>query len=421
MQSYREESVYSLPLTRPRARAESDPAAAQDSPQPSALRRLYRPLWLLAICAAIVLLRETREVLVPIILAILLTLVLSGLVEWLRRWHVPRALSAVVLLSLGAVALGAGVDALWAPAQEWVQNAPRVLRVIEHKVRPARAVVMRLSDIANRASALTGTAPDNRSATGTATGSTLTTADVLSQTGAFASSVVMVAVLTLFLLSGGPPTLAHMTAALGGNWKAVHVLRTIDAIRVQVGRYYGTLALINISLGMATALAMWALEMPNPILWGALAAGLNFIPYLGSAITLLIISVVALVTFDSIPHALLVAGCYLGIATVEGQIVEPFCFGRRLHLNPIIILVSLWVGGWLWGVAGVVFALPVLLAAKVAASQAGNHGVVARFLGPAAPQSREESDAVRVAAPTEDCAHGRGLASPDATAGAVAR
>ena len=163
----------------------------------------------------------------------------------------------------------------------------------------------------------------------------------------------------------------------------MQVLHTIDAIRVALGRYYGTLALINLSLGAATSVAMWLLHMPNPMLWGAMAAVLNFIPYLGSAVTLLIVSMVALVSFDSIPHVLLVSGTYLALATIEGQIVEPIFFGHRLHLNPIVVFVALWLGGWLWGIAGVLFALPVLLAMKVAASQSGEQRVLVRFLGPA--------------------------------------
>lgn len=355
-------------------------------------RVLARPLWILATCALVVVLRQTREALIPLLLAILLSLILSGIVEALRRWRVPRGVSAVVLLLICAFAIGGVADALWAPAQEWVQNAPRILRTIEHRVRPARSVMVRLNDIAARASALAdagaveahaATAPNPAAAPVTAAG-------VLTETGWVLGGVVTVAVLTLLLLSTGPPTLARMTAALGGNLHAVQVLNAIDSIRVEMGRYYGTLALINLSLGVATSIAMWLLHMPNPMLWGALAAALNFIPYLGSAITLVVISVVALVTFDSVPHALTVGGCYLGLATIEGQLVEPLLFGRRLQLNPIVVFVALWLGGWLWGIAGVLFALPVLVATKVAASH-GRNDVLLRFLGPGGRKASGEA------------------------------
>lgn len=397
MAMQQKEKIASLPPVSP-GLARSATRWATDQ---GVARLLARPLWILAICALVVTLRASREVLVPIFLATLLTLVLSGTVEFLRRCRIPRGVSAVVLLLLVGVAVGGALDSLWEPAQEWVQNAPKVLRVIEHRIRPARAVVLRLNDIAARASALAGASPEQHAPAPVTGGTPVNAVSLLTETGFVIGGIVTVAILTLFLLSAGPPTLARMTAALASNWHAVKVLRTIEAIRVEVGRYYRTLALINISLGVATAMAMWLLHMPNPLLWGALAAVLNFIPYLGSAVTLLVVSVVALVSFDSIAHVLLVGGCFLGIATIEGQIVEPIFFGRRLQLNPIIVFVALWLGGWLWGIAGVVFALPVLLAARVAASHAdGDHGSLMRFLGSTDGNPQEDGGESRVEVPT---------------------
>jgi predicted PurR-regulated permease PerM len=388
------------------ARGSGEPWLHSDTEDPSrarevvSARALARPLWILASCALLVALRQTREVLIPLMLAILFTLILSGLVEALRRRHVPRGVSALILLLACGFALGGAVNALSAPAQEWMQNAPRVLRVIQHRVRPARALVARLSDLAARTSALADGGAEVRAAPANAASGGVTAIDVLAETGSVLAGVVTVTALTLLLLSAGPGTLARMTAALGENLHAVQVLHTIDAIRVALARYYGTLALINLSLGAATSVAMWLLHMPNPMLWGALAAVLNFIPYLGSAVTLLIVSVVALVSFDSIPHVLLVSGTYLALATIEGQIVEPIFFGHRLHLHPIVVFVALWLGGWLWGIAGVLFALPVLLAMKVAASQGGEHGVLVRLLGPARAASADGKNASRVDFPS---------------------
>jgi predicted PurR-regulated permease PerM len=344
-------------------------------------RVLARPLWILAICALILVLRQTRQALIPLVLAFLIALIFSGVVERLRTYHVPRAVSALVLLLLGGSALAGALDALWTPAQDWIQSAPRILRVIEHKVRPARSIVVRLNDIATRAAALAGAGTDAQAVQASTPGSSVTALDLLAETSWVLGGTVTVAALTLLLLATGPPTLATMTAALGANWHAVRVLKTIDAIRVGVGRYYSTLALINLSLGAVTALAMWSLKMPTPMLWGAMAAVLNFIPYLGSGVTLLTISLVAVVTFDSLAHTLLVPITFLALATIEGQIIEPIFFGRRLRLNPIVVFVALWLGGWLWGIAGVLLALPVLVATKVAAAQPGGNDGILRFLG----------------------------------------
>jgi len=311
----------------------------------------------------------------------LLALVLSGIVEALRRYRVPRALSAVVLVLLIVVGAGAMLNAIWTPAQQWLESAPRVMRTIEHRIRPAQSIVRRIDAIAQRASALA--TPGEAAAAPAATPAPPVSAvGVLAGTTWVAGAILMGVALTLLLLAAGPGTMARMTATLAPNWQAVHVLRVIDAIRGEVGRYYGTLALINVGFGLATALIMRLLGMPNPMLWGALAAVLNFVPYLGCATTLAILTLVSLVTFDNISHTLMVSGSFLVLAAVEGHIVEPIFIGRRLDLNPIVVLVAVWVGGWMWGIAGVVFALPALVAAKVAASHSSHGSAVVRFLSP---------------------------------------
>jgi predicted PurR-regulated permease PerM len=259
-------------------------------PRARALRVLARPLWILAVCALIATLRLGRDALIPVALAVLIALVLSGVVEALRRYHIPRGLSAVVLLMIVAVAVSGVVNMIWTPAQQWIESAPRVLRTIEHKVRPAQSLVRRIDAIAKRATALADLDGNSAAAPAASSGAAVTAAGVLAETGWVVGAIVTVMVLTLLLLAAGPPTLARMTAALAGDLHAVRALRIIDAIRVEVGRYYGTLALINLGFGAVTAIAMWLLGMPNPMLWGAVAGVLNFIPYLGSATTVAILT-----------------------------------------------------------------------------------------------------------------------------------
>ena len=354
-------------------------------------RSVTRALWILTICIAVAALRVGRELLVPMVLALLITLVLSGIVEFLRRYGVPRGLSAVVLLVLIGAAVGGMLHAVWPPAQQWIAGAPRVLRTIEHKTRPAQSVVRRIDAIVRRASALAGSGdPPAAGATVVAPSppTVVSAMDVVQGTSGVVAAFVMGGALTLLLLAAGPATLARMTAPVASDGRAIHVLRVIEAIRLEVGRYYGTLAVINLGFGAITALVMWLLGMPNPMLWGALAGVLNFIPYLGCASTLAILTIVAFVSFDRISQTVLVAASFLMLAAVEGHLVEPIFLERRLDLNPIVVLVALWVGAWVWGIAGVVVALPILLATKVAAAHSNNGGAVVRFLSP--PRGRPE-------------------------------
>jgi predicted PurR-regulated permease PerM len=127
---------------------------------------------------------------------------------------------------------------------------------------------------------------------------------------------------------------------------------------------------------------MWAWDMPTPYLWGAMAALLNYIPYAGPGTTLLLITVVAIVSFDTLGHVLGVAGSYVLIALIEGQIAQPLLVGRRMAVNPLLIFLALWFGGLFWGIAGIVLATPTLVALKVIAENTNGGKAMMEFLGP---------------------------------------
>jgi predicted PurR-regulated permease PerM len=128
--------------------------------------------------------------------------------------------------------------------------------------------------------------------------------------------------------------------------------------------------------------------MPNPFLWGTIAGLLNFIPYAGPSISLLLLTLVAVVSFDGLAHVVAVAGSFLGLIIVEGQIIQPFLVGRRLQLNPMLVFLGLWFGGLFWGIAGIVLATPALLALKVIAKRSDGGQPLLDFLSPEASPSR---------------------------------
>ncbi len=122
--------------------------------------------------------------------------------------------------------------------------------------------------------------------------------------------------------------------------------------------------------------------MPSPYLWGALAAGFNYIPYLGSATTLVIVTVVAMVSFTDLTHILGVAGSYLVLATLEGQVAQPLLVGRRLDINPLVVFLALWFGGLFWGIPGILLATPILVTLKVLAENSERGKPLLEFLNP---------------------------------------
>jgi predicted PurR-regulated permease PerM len=335
---------------------------------------------------------------IPVALALLAGLILSSPVEMLFRLGLPRGLSALLILFAVLAAAAGLISLVWAPSQQWYASAPHTLAVVQKKVTPVARLVTRVEDLTNRASAVAA-APVAGQPPTVAVAQESAPSAVLATLRDYAVGLVTFVIITLFLLAGGPPMVARMTAAFFDHLKAHHVQRYIEKVRAEVGQFYVTTALINIGLGIATTLVMMAWGMPTPYLWGALAATVNFIPYAGATVTLMVVTLVAFVSFDGLGHVAGVALSDLGLALLEGQVVQPLLVGRRLEVNPLLIFLALWFGGIFWGIAGVILATPILVALKVTAENALDTQSMLQFLGPN-QAAREKPKALKKAAAT---------------------
>ncbi len=329
------------------------------------------------------LLYEAHVAFVPIALALLLALILSGPVEALHRLRIPRGVGAFLMLLVTLGVLTGAVELLWAPAQEWFESAPRTLKTIKKRITPLARFKQHVDDLRGDASAVGVTKPGVAPAVAVAP-VTDGTAEFFDSTREVLVGAVTVAIVTLFLLAGGPPMMARMTAAFVDDLHAGRVQFLIEKVRAEVGRFYLTTTFINLGLGCATTFVMMAWGMPAPYLWGALAAAFNYIPYLGSATTLVVVTLVAAVSFTDLTHILGVAGSYLALATLEGQVAQPLLVGRRLDISPIVVFLALWFGGLFWGIAGILLAMPVLVTIKVLAENSERGKPLLEFLNPKA-------------------------------------
>jgi predicted PurR-regulated permease PerM len=322
---------------------------------------------------------------IPVALAMLAGLILSSPVEALFRVGVPRGIGAVLILILALSAVAGLVALIWTPSQQWYASAPHTLSVIQRKFTPVARLMNHIEQLTDRAGKVG--APGSAEPTTVAVPQESTSRILLSTARDAAIGLATFVIITLFLLAGGPPMVARMTAAFFDHLKAHHVLGYIEKVRAEVGHFYVTTAFINLGLGIATTLVMMAWGMPTPYLWGAVAALLNFIPYAGATTTLIVVTLVAIVSFDGLGHALGVALSYLGLSVIEGQIVQPLLVGRRMDVNPLLIFLGLWFGGVFWGIAGVILATPILVALKVIAENAIHGESMMQFLGPNDPTS----------------------------------
>jgi predicted PurR-regulated permease PerM len=348
-----------------------------------------------------------HEAFVPVALALLFSLVLSGPVEWLHSLHVPRSLSAALFMAVLLGSLVALGNFISEPAQAWFATAPHTIRIIEKKIRPVAQLMARVDTLRNSAGNIgsvphpSGSAPAPAPVSAAAAAEGSAPVMIFDATRGAVLSVATVIILTLFLLAGGPPMLARMASAFFSDLKSAHIIVVIEHVRSEVGRFYATCALINIGLGLATAFVMMWCGMPNPFLWGTLAAVFNFIPYAGPTITLLVVTLVALVSFDGLSRVLAAAGGYAALAAVEGQFIQPLLVGRRLQLNPMLVFLALWFGGMFWGIAGIVLATPALVALKAIAAHARGGAPLLDFLSPHSNAEDEQLETAQAAENTE--------------------
>jgi predicted PurR-regulated permease PerM len=342
--------------------------------------KLSKAVWLVVIMGAGVVMYFAQDVLIPVAMALFLALLLTPAVDRLQRWGLRRGLAATLVMIVVCAAAVASVNAAWKPATEWLARAPQTLRQIDPRLRPLREMFAQVDAVAKRAGRMaqgaSGASP---------TPAILTPIDEQSTAITFTKSFLeglTVIPLTLFFLLGGPPLLARLGASLSGNEASARTLRVTEAIRYEVGRYFGTVALINIGLGVCTALAMYALGMPNAILWGVIVALFNFVPYLGPIAAFFILSIAALLTFENLGQALAVPGVFLALHLIEGQIVQPLTVGRRFEVSALVVLLAVWFGYGFWGIPGMLLAMPVVVAVKVAAHYQPSWRTVRDFLSP---------------------------------------
>jgi predicted PurR-regulated permease PerM len=171
--------------------------------------------------------------------------------------------------------------------------------------------------------------------------------------------------LTVFLLASGDTFLQKIVRSVDSLSDKKRSLRIVYDVSYEVSRYLLTITAINLCFGILVGLAMAAYAMPNPIAWAVAATLLNYIPYIGAAIGIVLTAAVALITFPTLTMAALPPATYLALHLVEGNVFTPLTLGRRLELNSVAILIAVAFGGWMWGVVGALMGVPLLVVVKV--------------------------------------------------------
>jgi predicted PurR-regulated permease PerM len=323
-----------------------------------------------------------RSFLVPIALALLFALLLWPLVASLKRLlRIPEPAGA--LLVVAALVGGAilGIQIVVKPANQWMQDVPAAIDKLEHRLAALKRSFERVRETTEQVGQLASAASGKDEAQQPVVAATPSLGDRLfSSAVEGAIAIASAVVLLYFFLASGDLFLRKLVRVVPRLRDKIRAVEIASQIRTDIGKYLRTITFINVGVGIAVGLAMWALEIPHPIVWGVLAGLLNFIPYLGALVIEVAVFLVATSVYEGVSQALIPPVVVLGIQIVESQLITPFILGRALTLNPVVVLVALLLWGWLWGIPGVILAVPILIGLRIASDHIEALAPIGEFL-----------------------------------------
>jgi predicted PurR-regulated permease PerM len=342
---------------------------------PTRNRLLAGILVLLALYACAV----ASVLIVPFLLALLLSLMLAPAVRLLCRWHLPRVLATLLVLVCAIVLTGSLLASLVAPARTWMGQVPKSIDRIELALSELRRPLLAATHASEQIAKLTNVDGEQKVQRVVDAGPSRI-AQMLSATPAAVASMIATLLLIFIFLLHGDALLRKFVELAPELYMKKDIVIATRSAQHELSTYMVTIAAINSVLGLLTALVLWWLGVEAPLLWGGIVAVLNFAPFIGPMLAVAVLVVVGFSRFDTPLAALSVPGVFLVLHLVEGQLVTPLIVGRRLALDPVMVFLSLMLFGWLWGVAGLLLAMPLLTCVRIVAERIPAWNALAKML-----------------------------------------
>ena len=304
-----------------------------------------------------------REVVLPLIFAIVLKLLLQPALRILQGLRVPRLFAALLLiLALFGSIVGLGA-AISGPAGTWAAKLPQGIPRLQERLSFLRAPINTLQVFLQQVEDFGGTGQSANAAAPTQ-GPTLLT-KLFTGTRNFAGGFFTTVLFLFFLLLTGDVFLHRLVEILPRFKSKRQVVEISQQIERDISAYLVTITILNAAVGIAMALAMWLTGVGDPILWGTVAFLLNYVPILGTALGMAVFLLAGLLTNDALWQALLPAGLYIVLHLIEGETVTPMLLAKRFTLNPVLVVISLVFWFWMWGIPGAMLSVPMLAITKI--------------------------------------------------------
>ncbi|MDQ2928063.1 MAG: AI-2E family transporter [Caldimonas sp.] len=318
----------------------------------------------LLLVVGVFLLHDARTLCVPVAIAIVFTFALAAPVRALRRAGIHEYLGAglVIVAVLGVIALL--VMMIAAPAAAWWSRAPLIVHELVEALQRWQDTLFPYSAPVLLAPVPALAAPAATLGEHLASEGWTFTRVAIGETISFALSASATVILLYFLLASEQWLVARTAAAIRRPRMRALVLSGFRQAQRDIGLFISTMSIVNLALGVATGLALWAIGLPNPVLWGTTTAVLAFIPYLGPLLIAVLLLLAGSVTFGTGFAMLGPPAAFLVLHGIEANFLSPMIMGHRLRLSPVFVFLSVMVWGWLWGLAGAFIAVPLLLALR---------------------------------------------------------
>ena len=306
---------------------------------------------------------------IPLTLALLLHLVLRPILRFLERFRLPPPVAAAIIILGMAAVLVVGLSYLLNPIDNWFRDMPRIAAQLQEKVQVLREPIETVSDASEQVEKIAQAETKGGSKEETVVIKTPSLLSRMMATIPVAGvQILSTLILLYFFLSYSGEMRLRILQTMGRSDRK-DLVDLLAKVEKELSRYLATISAINIVLGIAIGIGMYIIGMPTPYLWGAIAALLNFVPYIGSLIGAIVVTLVALLTFDEFAYAMLAPAIYLILTAIEGQFVTPAIVGNRLLVSPMVIFLGIVFWAWIWGPLGALLAVPMLIVLKILADR----------------------------------------------------